>query len=43
MLQVEVASEKASKGLWAGIPELKKSTINPTQGQDAALQNNSVT
>lgn len=32
MLQVEVASEKASKVLWAGVPELKKSITNSTQG-----------
>lgn len=35
MIQVETALEKVSKLLWAGVPELKKSTTNLTQGHGA--------
>lgn len=41
--RLQGASEEVSELLWAGVPELKKFTTNPTWGQEAGLQHNSIT
>lgn len=41
--RLQGASEEVSELLWAGVPELKKSTTSPTRGQEAGLQHSSIT